>query len=107
MAKILVIDDESAILEMTVAVLCHSGHEAIGATNGDDALKLVRESHFDLVITDIVMPGKEGLEIIATLRRQAPKTRIIAMSGGGIIGRNDYLKLAFKFGASQTLAKPF
>jgi YesN/AraC family two-component response regulator len=77
------------------------------AGNGNEAMDLVEANAFDLVITDINMPEKEGLETIAALRRTAPKIKIIAMSGGTVsTGAMDNLSMAQLFGASFTLAKP-
>ena len=77
------------------------------ATDGIAGLAAQENAAFDLVITDLVMPGKEGIETIIELRRRAPQLRIIAMSGGGHGKAVDYLELAAKLGAKRTLAKPF
>ena len=77
------------------------------AAGGAEALKLSCKGPFDLVITDLIMPEKEGLETIMALRRQSPTTKIIAMSGGGRNSGKDYLAIARLLGAQRTLAKPF
>lgn len=87
--------------------LRHAGHEPVVAINGLEGMRFAKETPFDLVITDIIMPEKEGIEVIMDLRRQQPGIRIIAMSGGGRLNANDCLKLAQKLGAKATLAKPF
>jgi CheY-like chemotaxis protein len=107
MAHILLVDDEAPLLEAQSEFLRRSGHTVRTAANGDEAIDLVARDDFDLVITDINMPGKEGLETIAALRRMAPNTKIIATSGGTVaIGARDNLSMAQIFGAAFTLPKP-
>lgn len=77
------------------------------ARDGAEGLRFYGEHGTDLIITDLIMPGNEGLEIIQELRRANPEAKIIAMSGGGRNGPTDYLKIAKFFGARQVLAKPF
>lgn len=88
-------------------LLEYAGHTVVTATDGFKALAAVETGNFDLVITDIIMPGKEGIEMIMELRRRHPLLKIIAMSGGGRIGAMSYLELAEKLGALHTLEKPF
>ena len=107
MASILVIDDDEQLRTMLKLVLQLAGYDVIDAGNGDEGLQRYSAQPADLVITDIIMPGKEGLETILELRRRDPLVKIIAISGGGQAGDNQYLRLAKKFGASQVLAKPF
>ena len=107
MQKILVIDDDAAILEVVNEILKREGYEVASVTNAREALEKFQDGRFDLVITDLFMPDKEGLETILDLRRKDREVRIIAMSGGGSIGANDSLSMARKFGAKQTLTKPF
>jgi YesN/AraC family two-component response regulator len=77
------------------------------ARNGDSALRLARAAPVDLIITDIFMPGKEGIETIMEIRRDLPAVKIIAMSGGGHTGELNYLRDAVQLGAVRTLLKPF
>ncbi|MBS0662921.1 MAG: response regulator [Verrucomicrobia bacterium] len=105
--KILVIDDEPEICELTKLLLERAGHEVLTATNGNAAIRLFNEQIFDLVITDILMPDRDGLEVIAELRRKHPAVRIIASSGGGRVSSDSYLHIARKTGAHALLAKPF
>ncbi len=83
------------------------GHEVVNASNGKEGIKLFRENGADLIITDIVMPEKEGLETIMELRKGYPDVKIIAISGGGRVDPESYLTMAEKMGASRTLTKPF
>ena len=108
MAKILIIDDYSEFRAMLRAMLENAGYNDIEeASNGRDGVKFFRQHPFDLVLTDIVMPDKEGLEMITELTRDFPRIKIIAMSGGGRIGPQSYLEMAKLLGASRTMAKPF
>lgn len=107
MARILVIDDEE-LARFTVASLLESaGHEVVEAPNGQVGLSLQNAQLFDLVVTDIIMPKKEGVETIIKLKRDHPDLKIIAISGGGRTRNLDFLKLAKQFGADKILAKPF
>jgi len=107
MARILVIDDEASIRTMLQQILERSGHEVAVATQRAEGLTLFQEHPVDLVITDIFMPEKEGIETILELRYQSSHTKIIAISGGGRAGNLDFLATAKNFGAHHTLAKPF
>lgn len=109
MACILVVDDEELVRVTLRQMLEKAGHEVFEATNGDEALRAFDEhkDKADLVITDIIMPEKDGIETIAALRKQKPDLKIIAISGGGRTGNMDFLDIAKKFGASDILAKPF
>lgn len=105
--KILVIDDESDIGEMTKLLLERAGHEVACTTDGRTASKLIDEKHYEVVITDMLMPDRDGLEVIADLRRKHPTVRLIAASGGGRISSDSYLQIARRSGAHALLPKPF
>jgi DNA-binding response OmpR family regulator len=106
MAKILLIDDDEGLRPMLARCLKKHGHEVAEAANGEEGLAVIARNPVELVITDLVMPEKEGVETIRFLRANHPTVRVIAISG--LSGRTDfYLKLAAKFGADLTLAKPF
>lgn len=107
MARILLVDDEDSFRRVARLALQRAGHEVFEAKNGRDALRSYPEVDPDLVITDLIMPEKEGLETIQELRQLNPEVRIIAISGGGRLEPMDYLPVARKFGAFCTLAKPF
>lgn len=107
MASILIIDDDFKILQVFREILEREGYDVLAASDGREGMRLCRNRHVDLVITDIIMPEKEGLETIIELRRDLPHVKIIAMSGGGQIGAEQYLPLAEKLGAQHTLDKPF
>lgn len=105
--RILVVDDDDQLREMLRKMLERAGYEVIEAANGKDALNLQEKSPSDLMITDIIMPEKEGIDTIMDFRMNYPQVRIIAMSGGGRIGPTEYLDMAEKLGADKTFAKPF
>ena len=106
--SILVIDDDEQFRGYLCELLKGKGFDIFEAANGALGLEAYRAHQPDLVLTDIVMPEKEGLELIKHLRRENPDARIIAMTGGGNYGLcNNYLQLAKVLGALTTLVKPF
>lgn len=107
MQKILIIDDDHHILLMIKKMLEKAGFEVDLASNGSKGLELFKKIQADLVITDIIMPEKEGLETIREMKRLKSDLKIIAMSGGGKISADNYLATAKIFGASRVLQKPF
>lgn len=106
MTRVLVIDDDIQIRNMLREFLTRNGYDAVVAGDGSAATELLREGLVDLVITDVVMPNKEGLETIREIRADHPDMKIIAISGGGKIGPQSYLDLARRFGAVYTFTKP-
>lgn len=106
MARIVLIDDTDVFRDALQILLERAGHEVIGAASGMGIETLVARNTPDLVITDMVMPGRDGVEIVLSLRRRRPELRIIGMSGGGNRGVLD-LGMAAKLGVSATIAKPF
>lgn len=108
MAKILLVDDSAPILAIMALLLEQEGHVTTLAADGGQALKLVANDAFDLIITDLVMPGKEGIETILALRKSFPAIKVIAMSGGGsLFDSRLMLTVAEKLGACRILEKPF
>jgi DNA-binding response OmpR family regulator len=110
MVRILVVEDEPLIADLIRSVLAENldGHEVVLAGDGRAALAEMRRFHFTLVITDLLMPGMEGMETIRALRQIDPALRILAISGGGRIGSSaSLLGLAKHLGADHTLEKPF
>ena len=104
---ILVVDDEPAIREMLDRMLTDAGFEVNTATNGQDASLSIGDRIVDLVLTDIMMPERSGIDLIVELRKRRPGLPVIAMSGGGRISREDCLRTARRVGAGAILAKPF
>lgn len=107
MARILVVDDEQLVRATLRQMLEHAGHDILEAENGEAALETCDGAEIDLVITDILMPEKEGIETIIELRQQTPDLKIIAISGGDRGAQLDYLGMAERLGADSVLAKPF
>jgi DNA-binding NtrC family response regulator len=105
--SILVVDDEPGIRELLSIMLEAAGHSVASAEDGVQAPKVMASRPIDLVITDLLMPERDGLEFITEVRKKYPKVRIIAMSGGGHIARDSYLRIAKTFGAHFILEKPF
>ena len=106
-AVILVVDDDPMIRETMQQILETAGHTVVCAENGSRALHEFKARPPDLVITDIIMPEREGIETILELRRLRPDAPIVAISGASRSGNADYLEMARKFGANAILAKPF
>jgi len=106
MSRILILDDDVQILDMLRQTLEREGFEVVDAPNGKVGIMLYREDPADLIITDIIMPEKEGIETIIELKRDFPDVKIIAISGGGQISSEEYLSMAKKLGARYTFAKP-
>ena len=110
MARILLIDDSEDLRAMLGDELVAAGYEVTAAANGHAGLEAVREAHVDVVVTDIFMPERDGLETIAELRRDFPRIKVIAISGGSSRLRNqrtDHLAIAQDIGADEVLRKPF
>lgn len=107
MKRILVIDDDNQTRQMLRQALERAGYSVVEARDGAEGLRHYQENPVDLVITDILMPEKEGLETIQELRERFPSVKIIAISGGGRTGKLDFLHVAEKLGALRTLHKPF
>lgn len=107
MATILLIDDDELVRITVRRILESASHTVIEARNGNEGLELVRAVPLDLIITDIIMPEREGIETIMEIRKLNTKIGIVAISGGGRAQAMDFLPLARKLGADQILRKPF
>ncbi len=106
MPRILVVDDEEQVRRVLRLVLERAGYEVDTAADGNEAVAIFYPSRHDVVITDIVMPEKEGIETIQELRQKSAGVRIIAISGGGRISPEEYLDWAKRFGVHCTFTKP-
>ncbi|MEX1020482.1 MAG: response regulator [Litorilinea sp.] len=104
---ILLIDNEEKLRESLRQELEQVGNCVTCAANGRIAMHLYRSQPFDLVITELIMPERDGLEVIMDLRKRMPDVKIIAISGGGQMGLHYMLSVAEKLGAQRALAKPF
>jgi DNA-binding response OmpR family regulator len=107
MKKILVVDDEES-MRLMLQDLLENEYTVTLASNGRDAERLMAKATFDLLITDLVMPEMNGIELVMAIKSKKPEQKIIAISGGGgITGRFDYLPVVELLGADKILAKPF
>lgn len=107
MAHILIIDDDKDFRQMLQEMLEREGYTVSSAVDGAEGIKLFKNKAADLVITDIIMPEKEGLETILNLRQDYPDVKIFAISGGGRTHPGNYLITAKHFGAMKIFMKPF
>ena len=107
MALILVIEDDVEVRQMLRQILERSGYDVEEASDGEEGIRRYREKQADLIITDIIMPKKEGIETITDLKVEFPDVKVIAISGGGRLGPEPYLELAKGFGANRIIMKPF
>lgn len=107
MVKVLVIEDEKAVRKLVGRMLESRDHTMIEASDGVQGLQAFQEEKPDVVVTDIIMPNADGLEVIRKIMEWEPEAKIIAISGGGRVEERTYLNYAKKFGAQAILAKPF
>ncbi len=108
MDSILIVDDELVVRNLLMAIVGSGHYEVLEASNGEEALEVCRIEVPDLVVTDLIMPEKNGIDLILTLKKEFPTLPIVAISGGGgITGRYDYLEIADLVGAKCVLKKPF
>ncbi len=105
--KILIVEDNPVVRQTLAQILEGEGYETVIARDGNEGILLYETERPDLVITDMVMPEKEGIETIRTVLLRNPNAKIIAISGGGRTGNVSYLQLARHLGAAATLEKPF
>jgi CheY-like chemotaxis protein len=107
MAKILVIDDDTRIRRLINRILSAAGHSIIEANDGREGITLARGHQPSLIITDILMPGMEGMETLLEVRKIMPQTKVLVVSGSAGATQANYLAMAEKLGADAILAKPF
>jgi DNA-binding response OmpR family regulator len=108
MPKILVVEDDQQFRNVLIQLFKRENYEVSGCIDGSDAIKMLKNETFDVIITDIIMPNKDGMALIVELRRDQPNMHIIAISGGGRdIDPLNPLKIAEKVGAEFTFTKPF
>jgi CheY-like chemotaxis protein len=107
MAHVLVVDDEDQMRKLIRLVLQKEGHTVVEASNGKKAVQHIQENEIDLVISDVVMPDMDGIELIQEIRKAHPKMKILAISGAGQEGPGLYLNIAERLGADAILMKPF
>ncbi|MCP4599455.1 MAG: response regulator [Proteobacteria bacterium] len=106
MERILVVDDDNLIRRNLRSNLQDAGYDVEEAPNGKWAIEIHRQNPVDIIITDIVMPEKGGIQMLSELRQEFPDLKIIVMSGGGLLPPQDHLDVAQSFGAVKTFVKP-
>lgn len=107
MGRVLVIDDDPLIRQTIRFALEEAGFCVDEAESGVDGCRAAADGDFDLMITDILMPDKDGIETIIEVKRTRPDLQILAMSGGGKIDGGEFLNLARRLGVNDTISKPF
>ena len=107
MKRILLIDDDDDFRESLKEVLENRGFAVTAATDGDDGGRHLESQGYDLVISDVLMPEKDGIELMLLVRSKWPDTRVLMISGGGRLGAQDCLSMCEQLGADGTLRKPF
>ncbi|MBN1517396.1 response regulator [Candidatus Sumerlaeota bacterium] len=106
MAKILIVDDEEAVRNMVKKMLSMAGYDTVCAKDGNEAIRLWGQENPDLILLDIIMPEKDGLETVIEIRKKASDTRIIAYTGGGPFSPDELLSTAKLLGCCSVLSKP-
>ena len=106
MARVLIVDDDEPIRKTLRRMLEPAGYDVVEAADGREGVELYKEDSVDLVLMDLIMPEKEGIQAAAELRHYDPEVKIIAISGGGRIGNIQVLRIAQKFGIEHALPKP-
>ena len=107
MTRILLVEDDPDVREVINSILVSSNYDVVAVEDGAKAVEQFGHSEFDIVVTDIIMPVKDGLETITEIMEINPSAKIIAMSGGGRKGNVDFLETARSLGAAITFSKPF
>jgi CheY-like chemotaxis protein len=106
--SVLVADDEEQIRDLLMHWLVTAGHTVTSVASGDEARKVIRQQNFDVVVTDVLMPDGDGIQLITDLKEAQPAARIVAISGGGrYVDGDNCLKIARGFGAHAAVLKPF
>ena len=106
MATILLVEDDDLVRDMLAQMLERASHTLITATNGEEAVEMLKNSEPDIMITDIIMPKKSGITLISEVKNKHPDMEIIAISGGGRLDPTGYLDLSESIGASVSFEKP-
>lgn len=107
MKNILVIDDDSIMRETLRDILISEDYNVMDAADGVEGMSILEMLPFDMVVTDVLMPDKDGIEVIMEAKKKYPNINIVAISGGGYISAENYLKMASELGANATVVKPF
>jgi len=106
MARILLIDDEEAVRGVLAKILAHAGHDVAAFRSGREAIAAADAAPFDLVLTDVLMPDIDGVEILRLFSKRKPRPLLVAMTGGSAMLGMDFLAIAPALGADGVIAKP-
>lgn len=106
MAKVLLVEDDELVRYALSELLEEAGHQVFARENGFKIIEFIECNPVDIVITDIVMPEVDGIEVLTMMRKTFPELPVVALSGGGRISGADYLQMAEVIGAKRTIAKP-
>lgn len=105
--RILIIDDDEELVASIREILLEEDYDIDVACNGREGIKLQSSNPYNVIITDIIMPEEDGLEVIMWVKSNNPETKLIAISGGGYFDSREYLLMAKELGAALVLIKPF
>lgn len=105
--RILILDDDQELATSLRELIADDEYEIDIAGDGREGIRLQSSTPYDLIVTDIVMPEEDGLQVIMWVKQSFPQTKLIAISGGGYFDSRDYLLMAKELGASFVLCKPF
>jgi len=106
MANILLVEDDELVRDMLTQMLQRASHQVLTATNGEEAIEVLKKAHPDIMITDIIMPKMSGITLISEVKNRHPTMEIIAISGGGRLDPTGYLDLSESLGATASFEKP-
>lgn len=107
MARVLIVDDDEAVLAVVAAILKKCGHQVLMAENAETAVSLLRENTVDLMVLDVVLPGQGGMELLLDIRKESREIPVIIMSGKVRTELLPFKILAQQFGVACILTKPF
>ena len=107
MYTLLLVEDDFRLLSAMSRTLSHAGFNVIEASDGRQAMDLLKDHTVDLTVIDIFMPEVDGMEFTIRVKRLVPEAKIVAMSGGGALDKESVLDIARRYGAARTLTKPF
>jgi len=106
-SRILIVEDDASVRRFLREALENAGYQVIVGKDGQEGITMYRERPTDLIITDIIMPGKDGLAVIMEILSEFPESKLIAISGGNDLGTDEMLRMAVNFGACRAIQKPF
>jgi len=105
--RVLLVEDSAELLNYMGELVASAGYDVLRASDGNQALDVLRENNCDLMVLDLFMPNKDGIETLGELSKLSPRPKTLAISGGGRFSAPDTLRVAATLGADSTLAKPF